>query len=149
MKYRRVQKCKFWGRFRQSNYNMKGTWHGQEAIWQPVSLKFNLLLLAHWPADRLLAMPCLFHANRNICQNIYFLHFFEIISQCDYRIGPRKYLSQILWCNHQCTVICKSLYTASFQFSDFQLKSFVDPKPVELWESAIRLKFSPILHVWM
>ena len=30
------------------------------------------------------------------------------------------------------TVICKSLHTASFQFSDFQLKSFVDPKPVEL-----------------
>ena len=30
------------------------------------------------------------------------------------------------------TVVCKSLHTASFQFSDFQLKSFVDPKPVEL-----------------
>ena len=28
-----------------------------------------------------------------------------------------------------------------FPFSDFQVKSFVDPKPVELWESAIPLKF--------
>ena len=28
-----------------------------------------------------------------------------------------------------------------FQFLDFQLKSFVDPKPVELGESAIYQKF--------
>ena len=31
--------------------------------------------------------------------------------------------------------------TLRFPFSDFQLKSFVDPKPVELWESAIHQKF--------
>ena len=30
------------------------------------------------------------------------------------------------------TVICKSLHMASFEFLDFQLRSFVDPKPFEL-----------------
>ena len=30
-------------------------------------------------------------------------------------------------------------------FSDFQLRSFVDPKPVELGESYIPLKFAPSL----
>ena len=34
-----------------------------------------------------------------------------------------------------------------FQFLDFQLRSFVDPKPVELEESYIPLKFSPSLLV--
>ena len=34
-----------------------------------------------------------------------------------------------------------------FQFSDFQLRSFVDPKPVELLESAIPVKFSLSLLV--
>ena len=33
--------------------------------------------------------------------------------------------------------------------SDFQLKSFVDPKPVELGESYISLKFGPNLLVWL
>ena len=32
------------------DYNMKGTWHGQESICRPVSLKSNLLLFANWPA---------------------------------------------------------------------------------------------------
>ena len=36
-----------------------------------------------------------------------------------------------------------------FQFSDIQLKSFVDPKPVELWESAIHQKFCLSLLVWL
>ena len=30
-----------------------------------------------------------------------------------------------------------------FQFSDFQLKLFVDPKPVELWESAPKVLSKP------
>ena len=51
--------------------------------------------------------------------------------------------------SHLLTVVCKSLHTASFQFSDFQLRSFVDPKPVELWESSIPLKFSLSLLVWL
>ena len=37
----------------------------------------------------------------------------------------------------------------SFPFSDFQLKPFVDPKPVELWESAIHQKFCLSLLVWL
>ena len=36
-----------------------------------------------------------------------------------------------------------------FQFLDFQIKSFVDPKPVELGESYIPLKFAPSLLVWL
>ena len=39
--------------------------------------------------------------------------------------------------------------TLRFPFSDFQLKSFVDPKPVELWESAIHQKFCLCLLVWL
>ena len=35
------------------------------------------------------------------------------------------------------------------QFSDFQFRLFVDPKPVELWETAIRQKFSLSLLVWL
>ena len=34
-----------------------------------------------------------------------------------------------------------------FQFLDFQIRSFVDPKPVELRESVIPLKLSPSLLV--
>ena len=34
-------------------------------------------------------------------------------------------------------------------FSDFQLKSFVDPKPVELGESYTSLKYCPSLFVWL
>ena len=37
----------------------------------------------------------------------------------------------------------------ALQFSDFQLKSFVDPKPVELWESAIYQKFCLSKPVWL
>ena len=44
--------------------NMKGTWQGQESICRPVSLKSNLLLFAHWPADRLLALPGPFHVSQ-------------------------------------------------------------------------------------
>ena len=44
--------------------NMKGTWQGQESICRPVSLKSNLLLFAHWPADRLLALPGPFHVTQ-------------------------------------------------------------------------------------
>ena len=39
--------------------------------------------------------------------------------------------------------------TLRFPFLDFQLKSFVDPKPVELWESAIHQKFCLCLLVWL
>ena len=34
-------------------------------------------------------------------------------------------------------------------FFDFQLKSFVDPKPVELWESAIYQKLRLSKLVWL
>ena len=37
----------------------------------------------------------------------------------------------------------------SFQFSDFQLRSFIDPKPVELGESYIPLKKAPSVLVWL
>ena len=37
----------------------------------------------------------------------------------------------------------------SIIFSDFQLKSFVDPKPVELRESAIHQKFCLSKLVWL
>ena len=36
---------------------MKGTWHGQESICQPLSKWKQVRLQAHWPADRLLAPP--------------------------------------------------------------------------------------------
>ena len=47
---------------------MKATWHGQESIRRPVSLKSDLLPMAHWPADRLLAMPGPFHVIMEILQ---------------------------------------------------------------------------------
>ena len=34
-----------------------------------------------------------------------------------------------------------------FQFSDFQFRSFVDPKPVKLRESYIPLKLAPSLLI--
>ena len=37
----------------------------------------------------------------------------------------------------------------ALQFLDFQLKSFVDPKPVELGESYIPLKLAPSFLVWL
>ena len=43
--------------------NMKETWQGQESICRPVSLKFNLLSITYWPADRLLALPGPFHVS--------------------------------------------------------------------------------------
>ena len=43
----------------------------------------------------------------------------------------------------------KRLGHFGFPFSDFQLKSFVDLKPVELWESAIHQKFCLSLLVWL
>ena len=53
--------------------NMKGTWHGQESICQPVNLKSNLLPYSHWPADRLLAMPGPFHVYYQIWKKLDFL----------------------------------------------------------------------------
>ena len=44
---------------------MKGTWQGQESICQPVSLKSNLVSLAHRPADRFQASSGLFHVFYN------------------------------------------------------------------------------------
>ena len=41
------------------------------------------------------------------------------------------------------------LWSKNDDFFDFQLKSFIDPKPVEVWESAIPLKFSLSLLVWL
>ena len=43
----------------------------------------------------------------------------------------------------------KRLGHFGFQFSDFQLKSFVDPKPIELWESAIYQKLRLSKLVWL
>ena len=36
-----------------------------------------------------------------------------------------------------------------FPFSDFRIKLFVDPKPVELWESAIYQKLRLSKLVWL
>ena len=45
------------------------------------------------------------------------------------------------------TVSEDEYHAATKQFLDFQLRSFVDPKPVELRESVVSLKLAPSLLV--
>ena len=82
---------------------------------------------------------------------IFFLEFSHIFSSfshetCDFffYIKMSTHLAYQIYTNTN-----KDWHCWVFSFGTFKLKLFVDPKSVELWESAIRQKFSLSLLVWL
>ena len=69
-----------------------------------------------------------------------------------YMLSQTFFSTNVVWCSQSFfNVHMSSTKTVDslIQFLDFQLRLFVDPNPVELWESYVPLKFFSSLLVWL